>query len=58
VPGFGFSSAPRARGWTVKETAALIDTLMTRVLGYRAYLAQGGDWVRRTPARPRPATPG
>ncbi|KZP00214.1 alpha/beta-hydrolase [Calocera viscosa TUFC12733] len=43
VPGFGLSSAP-PRGWTVKDTARVLDTLMTGVLGYTAYAAQGGDW--------------
>jgi pimeloyl-ACP methyl ester carboxylesterase len=43
LPGFGFSSKPdRPVGqWT---TARLFNTLMTEVLGYKTYLAQGGDW--------------
>ncbi|MGH7746937.1 MAG: epoxide hydrolase family protein, partial [Candidatus Dormibacteria bacterium] len=42
LPGFGFSSKP-ARPVGQKATAALFDRLMTSVLGYDRYLAQGGD---------------
>jgi hypothetical protein len=45
VPGFGFSSTPRRKGWTVKDSARLFDKLVTKVLGYESYAAQGGDWV-------------
>ena len=45
VPGFGFSSTPRQRGWTVRDTACLFDKLVTEVLRYKSYAAQGGDWV-------------
>ena len=45
VPGFGFSSTPRKKGWTVRDSASLFDKLMTEVLGYESYAAQGGDWV-------------
>jgi len=45
VPGFGFSSTPRRQGWTVKDTARIFDKLVTDILGYKAYMAQGGDWV-------------
>lgn len=43
LPGFGFSSKPDkpVGQWT---TARLFNTLMTEVLGYQSYLAQGGDW--------------
>lgn len=45
IPGFGFSSTPHQRGWTVKDSARVINTLMTDILGYKdGYLAQGGDW--------------
>ncbi|KAF8527055.1 epoxide hydrolase [Gautieria morchelliformis] len=44
VPGFGFSSTPRVQGWTVKDTARVLDKLMTEVLGFKTYAAQGGDW--------------
>lgn len=43
LPGYGYSGKPAApigpRG-----TAKLWNTLMTEVLGYPHYLAQGGDW--------------
>jgi pimeloyl-ACP methyl ester carboxylesterase len=43
LPGFGFSSKP-TRPIGQRTTARLFNTLMTQVLGYRSYLAQGGDW--------------
>jgi len=43
LPGFGFSSKP-VRPIGQKATARLFNTLMTEVLGYKTYLAQGGDW--------------
>ncbi|WP_299054644.1 epoxide hydrolase family protein [uncultured Nocardioides sp.] len=43
LPGFGFSSAPRERGWGPSRIAGALDTLM-RGLGYAGYAAQGGDW--------------
>lgn len=43
LPGFGFSSKP-ARPIGQRLTARLFNTLMTEVLGYPTYLAQGGDW--------------
>ena len=43
LPGFGFSSKP-ARPIGQRSTARLFNTLMTEVLGYDTYLAQGGDW--------------
>ena len=43
LPGFGFSSKP-ARPIGQRATARLFNTLMTKVLGYDSYLAQGGDW--------------
>jgi pimeloyl-ACP methyl ester carboxylesterase len=45
VPGFGLSSTPHKKGWTVRDTARLFDKLVTDVLGYKSYAAQGGDWV-------------
>jgi pimeloyl-ACP methyl ester carboxylesterase len=44
LPGFAYSSSAPKRGWTVKDSARIIDTLMTSVLSYPSYLAQGGDW--------------
>ena len=43
LPGFGFSSKP-TRPIGQRTTARLFNTLMTEVLGYQTYLAQGGDW--------------
>jgi pimeloyl-ACP methyl ester carboxylesterase len=43
LPGFGFSSKPKERGWSVQRMAEVIAKLMAR-LGYERYGAQGGDW--------------
>jgi pimeloyl-ACP methyl ester carboxylesterase len=43
LPGFGFSSKPD-RPFGQRGTARLFNALMTEVLGYDRYLAQGGDW--------------
>ncbi|WP_034428134.1 epoxide hydrolase family protein [Candidatus Entotheonella palauensis] len=43
LPGFGFSSRP-PRPYGPRRMASLFNTLMTDVLGYDGYLAQGGDW--------------
>lgn len=43
LPGFGFSGHP-PRPYGPRKMAGLFDKLMTGVLGYDAYLAQGGDW--------------
>jgi len=43
LPGFGYSEKPK-RLIDQRETARLFDRLMTGVLGYDRYLAQGGDW--------------
>ena len=43
VPGFGFSGKP-PRPWGPRKIASVLASLMTDVLGYHAYLAQGGDW--------------
>jgi microsomal epoxide hydrolase len=44
LPGFGFGGKPRERGWGISRIAAAFDTLMSSVLGYERYGAQGGDW--------------
>lgn len=44
LPGFGFSSPPPSKEWTMRHNAKVFDHLMTGVLGYTAYMAQGGDW--------------
>ncbi|MGY0067040.1 epoxide hydrolase family protein [Streptomyces sp. QTS137] len=43
MPGFGFSDKPTAPGWGVSRTAVAWIELMDR-LGYREWVAQGGDW--------------
>ena len=43
LPGFGFSGRP-SRPIGPRKIARLFDTLMTDVLEYPSYLAQGGDW--------------
>ena len=43
LPGFGFSSKPKGKPIGRPTTAALWHRLMTEVLGYRRYAAQGGD---------------
>lgn len=43
MPGFGFSDKPTTTGWNVERIAKAWAQLMTR-LGYRRWLAQGGDF--------------
>jgi len=43
MPGYGFSDKPATTGWTPARIAGAYGVLMRR-LGYRRYLAQGGDW--------------
>ncbi len=43
LPGFGFSGRP-PRPYGPRKMAGLFNTLMTDVLGYNGYVAQGGDW--------------
>ena len=43
LPGHGFSGKPTAPGWTPVSIARAWATLMQR-LGYKRYVAQGGDW--------------
>ena len=43
LPGFGFSAKP-PRPMGPRAMAKVLDTLMTDVLGYEDYIAQGGDW--------------
>jgi microsomal epoxide hydrolase len=44
LPGFGFSSKPKGKPIGPRTTARLWHQLMTGVLGYAKYGAQGGDW--------------
>ena len=43
LPGFGFSGPP-PRPYGPRKMAGLFNQLMTEVLGYENYIAQGGDW--------------
>ncbi|MDC1287329.1 epoxide hydrolase [Gammaproteobacteria bacterium] len=43
LPGFGFSGRP-PRPYGPRKMAEVFNQLMTDVLGFDAYLAQGGDW--------------
>ncbi|KAJ3314749.1 hypothetical protein HDV04_005755 [Boothiomyces sp. JEL0838] len=43
LPGFGFSSAPTTSGYGIDEFASIFSKLMVK-LGYKEYVAQGGDW--------------
>jgi pimeloyl-ACP methyl ester carboxylesterase len=43
LPGFAFSGRP-PRPWGPRKIAHTFNNLMTDVLGYKTYLAQGGDW--------------
>src|SRR5262249_664348 len=43
LPGYGFSAKPTQPGWNPPRIARAWTTLMQR-LGYKRYVAQGGDW--------------
>jgi len=43
LPGYGFSDKPAERGWRLPRIANAWAELMGR-LGYRSFVAQGGDW--------------
>jgi microsomal epoxide hydrolase len=43
LPGYGFSGKPK-RPIGPRTTARYFDRLMTGVLGFESYIAQGGDW--------------
>ncbi len=45
LPGYGWSNAqPVPKGWAMQDTARIFGTLMTDVLGFKSWMAQGGDW--------------
>jgi microsomal epoxide hydrolase len=44
LPGYGFSYRPGQPRFGISAIAAAFATLMTDVLGYRRFGAQGGDW--------------
>jgi pimeloyl-ACP methyl ester carboxylesterase len=43
MPGYGFSGKPAATGWDAPRIARAWVVLMKR-LGYKTFVAQGGDW--------------
>jgi pimeloyl-ACP methyl ester carboxylesterase len=43
MPGYGFSGKPTNSGWGPERIARAWNVLMQR-LGYKKYVAQGGDW--------------
>jgi pimeloyl-ACP methyl ester carboxylesterase len=43
IPGYGFSERPATAGWNPERIARAWTDLMRR-LGYRQFVAQGGDW--------------
>ncbi|HVR25943.1 MAG TPA: epoxide hydrolase, partial [Candidatus Polarisedimenticolia bacterium] len=43
LPGFGFSDKPTETGWNLPRIASAWSLLMQR-LGYKRWVAQGGDW--------------
>jgi pimeloyl-ACP methyl ester carboxylesterase len=43
IPGYGFSGKPSTTGWDPVHIASAWNVLMKR-LGYKKYVAQGGDW--------------
>ena len=44
LPGYGLSFRPGQRRFGVPDIADTLAALMTEVLGYRRFAAQGGDW--------------
>ena len=44
LPGYGYSEKPSTSGMDVPEIARLWAALVTEVLGYSDFVAQGGDW--------------
>ena len=44
LPGYGLSFTPGQKRFSVEAIAACFTDLMTDVLGYQRYAAQGGDW--------------
>ena len=44
LPGYGFSFRPNQPRFSVEQIADIFAQLMTDVLGYKRFGAQGGDW--------------
>lgn len=51
LPGYGLSFTPGQKRFNIEAIADCLDDLMTQVLGYRRYGAQGGDYGAFTSAR-------
>lgn len=51
LPGYGFSARPAVRGVDVVRIADLFVRLMSEVLHYPRFVAQGGDWGSAITAR-------
>ena len=51
MPGYGFSGKPTTTGWGPERIARAWTTLMRR-LGYKHFVAQGGDWGSPDGRRP------
>ncbi|KAL5483596.1 hypothetical protein ACEPAI_8828 [Sanghuangporus weigelae] len=44
LPGYFLSTLPRRSNMSIDHIAAILNELMTTVLGYKNYVGQGGDW--------------
>ena len=44
LPGYGLSFKPGQKRFVLQDMAACLHDLMTQVLGYTRFAAQGGDW--------------
>ena len=51
LPGYGLSFKPGQKRFSIEDIAACFSSLMTDVLGYRRYGAQGGDYGAFTASR-------
>lgn len=52
LPGYFKSTLPQAANWDNRKVAPVFHHLMKDVLGYKTYVGQGGDWVRKYPLVP------
>ncbi len=51
LPGYGLSFRPGQKRFGIEEIADCLADLMTEVLGYKRFAAQGGDWGGITASR-------
>ena len=51
LPGYGLSFRPGQKRFGIEEIADCLADLMTEMLGYRRFAAQGGDWGGITASR-------